>query len=174
MLKEDHETTGDELFAMQDGHVVRVRRIRPDDSERLREFHGRLSERSQRLRFFGAMKRLRESLADRLTTVDFVDRAAFVVSEPGDDAIHGVGRYERIDRVSAEVAFVVEDSYQGQGLATELLYHLASHARRQGIARFTAVTLVENRVMIEVFARSGFPMTVKMDPPVDEITLAIG
>lgn len=168
-----HETDRDEAFTMRDGQVVRVRRIRPDDAPRLQEFHNRLSDRSRRMRFFSGMKRLGDAFARRLTTVDFRARAAFVVSHEGEDAIHAVGRYELVSPATAEVAFVVEDAYQGEGLATELLYHLASHAREQGITTFTAMTLSENRDMLEVFRHSGYPMDIRLDPPVEMVTLQL-
>ena len=42
---------------------------------------------------------------------------------------------------TAEVAFTVEEDYQGQGIASRLLAHLSSIAREQGIARFEAFVL---------------------------------
>lgn len=169
--RREHETGRDEVFTMRDGRMVRIRRIRPDDAPRLVEFHGRLSDHSKRMRFFVPMKRLGAPLAERLSRVDFEKRAAFVVSHITDDTIHGVGRYEYLGEGIAEIAFVVEDVYQGEGLATELLGHLASHARAHGIEKFTAITLLENRDMIEVFRHCGLPMAVRLDPPVQVVTL---
>ena len=66
----------------------------------------------------------------------------------------------RGDSDSAEVAFAIADAYQGRGLATALLAHLAAAAGANGVATLTAVVLPENHRMIEVFRESGFPVEV--------------
>ena len=64
------------------------------------------------------------------------------------------------DRV-AEVAFAVDDRFQGKGLATMLLERLAGIAAQHGFARFLASTLVDNAAMLEVFRDSGFEIRSK-------------
>lgn len=137
--------------ALHDGRTIRIRPIRPDDAERLSAFHSRLSVKTVRLRFFGPMKSLSPDFASRLSDVDFVRRCAFVVSLPGDDAIHAVGRYEGESRRSAELAFVVEDSFQGLGVGALLLDRLVEHGRAVGYHRFTAAVLCENSAMLGLF-----------------------
>jgi GNAT superfamily N-acetyltransferase len=58
---------------------------------------------------------------------------------------------------SAEVAFVVEEDYQGLGIASLTLRHLAAIAEDKGVVQFHAEVLQENRGMPAVFKRSGFP-----------------
>jgi N-acetylglutamate synthase-like GNAT family acetyltransferase len=95
---------------------------------------------------------------ERFTHVDYAERMAFVVTDDG--RIVAVGRYERLqDTDEAEVAFVVTDDYQHRGIGSRLLVHLAEVARGQGIARFHAQTLSENRDMLSVFLSSGYPVT---------------
>ena len=55
-----------------------------------------------------------------------------------------------------EVAFAVLDEYQGRGIATALLHHLARIARENGIRRFAAFVMGDNTQMLEVFANSGY------------------
>jgi RimJ/RimL family protein N-acetyltransferase len=62
---------------------------------------------------------------------------------------------------TAEVAFTIEEDYQGQGLASKLLALLADIAREHGITRFVAEVLAGNASMLSVFKRSGLPMTTK-------------
>ena len=59
----------------------------------------------------------------------------------------------------AEVAFVVADEHHGRGISTLLLEHLAAIARLNGIVRFTAEVLADNRAMLTVFAKAGWPLT---------------
>jgi GNAT superfamily N-acetyltransferase len=67
-----------------------------------------------------------------------------------------VGRYFRTGDSPAEVAFAVLDEYQGRGIATVLLHHLARIARQNGIRRFAAFVMGDNTQMLEVFANSGY------------------
>ena len=144
------------LCRLRDGREVRVRPIVPEDAQRLMDFHERLSARTTRYRFFSPMKHLSEEFARRLTTVDFEKRFAFVVSEPSDDVIYGVGRFEGESSRSGEVAFVVEDSMQGIGLGPLLLERIVAQARKLGYERLTAIVLAENEQMLSIFRESGF------------------
>ncbi len=140
------------------GTVVRVRPIRPDDADGLVAFHGRLSTRSIYRRFFFMHLALTPKEVSRFTTVDYVNRMAFVASDGGE--LVAVGRYERAPGTTeAEVAFVVVDEYQHHGIGTLLLESLAEAAWTNGITVFTAQTLSENHDMLSVFAHSGFAVT---------------
>ncbi|MBA4179815.1 MAG: hypothetical protein C0506_04430 [Anaerolinea sp.] len=136
---------------LPDGRRMYYRRISPDDAQRLQAFHARLSRETTRLRFFSSMPRLNNTMALHFAEVDFKDRCAFVAYLPGEEDLRGVGRYEREGKHSAEVAFVVEDAFQGMGVGSTFLRLLADHARTQGIDRLTAMTLAENRGMLSVF-----------------------
>ncbi len=71
------------------------------------------------------------------------------------------------------MAFVVEEDYQGQGIASRLLRHLADIARERGIATFEADVLAENKSMLAVFSRSGLPMRKRLDGGTVHVTLSL-
>jgi RimJ/RimL family protein N-acetyltransferase len=81
--------------------------------------------------------------------------------EGEDEWIVGVVRYERISPESAEVAFDVEDTWQGQGISTSLLHMLAAYARPRGFKTFVAVTMGSNIRMLDVLRHCGYPLTRK-------------
>ena len=163
-------TDTDVLLA--DGTTAHVRAIRPDDAEGLRAFHARLSPESVILRFFGPHPRLSEAEVERFTTVDGVDRLALVAVRAGD--IVAVARYDRSPGSdAAEVAFVVDDAFQGRGLGTILLEHLASAARARGVRRFVADTLSENFRMLGVFRDAGFARQFTRSSDVMRVVLDI-
>ncbi len=155
------------------GRRVWFRPIRPDDTERLREFHRRLSPSTQRMRFFTPMRELSAPMAKVFCNVDFERRVAVCVCYPGEDAIRGVGRYEVLDSRTAEVAFVLEDDLQGLGVGTALLRVLANHARVQRIETFTAMVLPENAAMLAMFSNSEFPSTAVNEEGTTYVTLDI-
>lgn len=157
-----------------DGGVVRLRPITPDDADRLQEFHGRLSERSRYLRYFGPYPRISPKDLYRSTHVDHRDRVGLVV-ELG-EAIIAVGRYELLPRSgprAAEVAFTVADEHQGRGLGSILLEHLAGAAAENDIATFVAEVLAENTVMVTVFRDAGYQVERSRDGSVLHLEFAI-
>lgn len=154
-----------------DGRLLTIRPIRPDDRRRLQAFHRRLSRRTQRLRFFTSLRQLPDAMASHFVNVDFRDRAAFVAVCERDDAIHAVGRFDRTGDDEAEVAFVVEDRYQGQGVGSLLFWRLVECAKEHGITRFVANVLAENDAMLSLFRRTGLPLEVTYEAEQVRVTL---
>jgi len=148
---------------LKDGSVVRMRPIRPDDAEAEDRFVRRTSAESNYFRFFRYRTELTPEEIEHFTNVDYEDRMAFVVV--ADDEIIGVGRYDVLDDDTdepgraAEVAFLVEDAFQGRGIGTLLIQQLAMYARMNDITAFRAYVLADNRTMLNVFASSGYGVT---------------
>ena len=152
---------------LRDGTVAHVRPIRPSDTDGIHRFHSGQSDESIYLRFFAPLRRLSDADVHRFTHVDYVDRVALVVTLRED--IVGIGRYDRIDARSAEVAFNISDHYQGKGIGSVLLEHLAAIARDVGITRFTAEVLLQNRKMLSVFSDAGYDVTRHIEDGVVEV-----
>ncbi|WBB89257.1 bifunctional GNAT family N-acetyltransferase/acetate--CoA ligase family protein [Verrucosispora sp. WMMC514] len=141
---------------LSDGSTVQLRPIDPSDAPEIVAMHSRFSERTRYLRYFSPYPRIPERDLHRFVNVDHRDREAFVVL--AGDRIVAVGRYERLGPAApdAEVAFVVEDAYQGRGIGSVLMEHLADAARRAGIVNFVAEVLPANGQMLRVFADFGY------------------
>jgi len=166
----------DAVAPLRDGEPVRLRAIRPGDRDALQAGFRMLSERTIYHRFFQAKHDLSDAELTYLTRLDFRDHVGLIVVEPDrDDRIIGVGRFVRLaaspDR--AEVAFVVGDHYQGRGVATLLLEHLAGIARELGIRWFDAEVLPGNTQMLEVFQHSGLPMVERAQEGLVHVELAL-
>ena len=150
------------LRHLHDGTPIVIRPIGTGDGPALERFHSKLSKETTRLRFFSAHPRLSAVEVTRFTTVDHHYREALVMW--ADDEMVGIGRWDRQPgSPEAEVAFVVRDDEQGRGAGTMLLRGLADRAREEGIARFVADTLAENRRMVEVFAHTGWVVASSID-----------
>ncbi len=158
-----------------DGGAVALRPIVPEDADKLVEFHGKLSERTRYLRYFGPYPTMSARDVKNFTTVDHHNRVAFVMML-GDEII-AVGRYERLldvgDGKSAEVAFVVADAHQGRGLGPILLEYLAAAAAENGLTMFVAEVLSENRNMVTVFREAGYQVSRSFDGGVLRLEFAI-
>jgi GNAT superfamily N-acetyltransferase len=139
---------------LHDGRTARIRPISPSDGEALVRFHDGLTSETTRMRFFALHAHLTPGEVERFTHVDHHDREAFVALD-GSDVV-AVGRFDCLPGTDdAEVAFVVADGWQGEGVGTHLLEELADRARAEGVTRFVADTLAENHRMRGVFRRSG-------------------
>jgi acyl-CoA synthetase (NDP forming)/RimJ/RimL family protein N-acetyltransferase len=137
-----------------DGSPAHLRPILATDADGLVAFYARVSEQSKYFRFFVPYPTLSERDVQRFTQVDHQSRVAFVVTIGPD--IVAVGRYDSIDDVEAEVAFLVEDAHQGRGIGQLLLEHLAQAGRERGVGKFVAEVLPENVRMIQVFREMGY------------------
>jgi RimJ/RimL family protein N-acetyltransferase len=142
-------------ICLRNGTRVLIRPIRPDDKALLARGMASLSPCSARLRFLAPKNHLTVAELRYLTEVDQVDHYALVAVLADDPTtMAGVGRWvrdaEHPDR--AEVAVVVGDCHQRQGLGTMLGIALADGARALGIGHFTAVMLPENVAAQRLFA----------------------
>ncbi len=166
------ESERDVDVLLKDGSTAHIRPIRPDDGPSVVAFHGRLSAESIRLRFFTPHPTLSEQEISRVTHLCGPDDLALVALRGTD--IVAMAEYDRSpESEEAEVAFVVDDAYQGRGLSTILLERLAAEARRFGIRRFVAHTLWENRAMIGVLHDAGFAHRFSHDDAVVSVVLDI-
>jgi acyl-CoA synthetase (NDP forming)/GNAT superfamily N-acetyltransferase len=155
-----------------DGETVSIRPITPADASALAAFHTRQSDESRYLRYFTPKPALSQRELDHFTNVDLVNRAALVVESHGE--LLGWASFERWPgRDDADTAFMVDDAHHGVGIATLLLEHLAAIAASNGIERFTAEVLGENRPMLSVFARAGWPLQRRVDSGVIEVDFPI-
>jgi GNAT superfamily N-acetyltransferase len=164
---------------LKDGTRVTIRALLPSDRGRFVEAFRLLERDSIYTRFFTHRKDLSDDEIDRAVNVDFVREVALVVTTEAarGDTIIASGRYIATDGAaaerSAELAFVVDEDYRGRGIASLLLAHLTDLARVQNFTRFEAAVLSQNRAMLAVFKRSGFPMEQRRDRGVIHVTLAL-
>jgi len=128
--------------------VHTFRPISPNDEAALVAFHERCGAETRYLRFAAAKPQLHPGEARYLCAVDDHHRGALVLVDAEDPAtIHGVGRWERISVSDAELAFAVEDAYQGKGLGRKLIEATIERAREEGFSRLVTDILPSNHRM---------------------------
>lgn len=159
------ETPVEVRAVLADGSVARVRPLDAGDLEELRRLHREMPERDRYFRFFTL--HLSPAIEKFLCTlVSGPDAHMLALGAFVDGRLIGVGDFVVLATVEqAEVAFVVEHALHTRGVATLLLEHLVSAARRRGIRRFVAEVSGENTAMLRVFADSGLPHTTRRDGP---------
>ena len=161
---------------LRDGRQIEIRALRPDDKDDMLAAIGRTSTESLQRRFFVVKRGFSQKEIDFFMKIDFSNHVALVAlaDEEGRPTIVGGGRYVVVEPGKAEVAFVVIDGYQGQGLGAHLMRHLAGIARDAGLTELTAEVLPENTAMRKVFSKFGFRPGPRPDPQVIHLVMHLG
>ena len=155
--------------------MVTLRPLRADDRERMAKAVRGLDPQTIYTRLFSHRKELTEAGLDRVMRVDD-EREVVIVATTGsgaEEAVIGGGRYIVTGEGRAEIAFTVEEDYQGQGVAGRLFAALVEVARQRGIAVFEADVLSENPSMLRVFERTGLPMRKRSEGGIVHLELTL-
>ena len=157
---------------LTDGSTVEIRAAEPKDAEAVREMHAAMSPDNIYLRFFSLSPRAADTEARRVTREPGPDHAA-LLAWLGKRLV-GVASYEASGKPGvAEIAFAVPDDMHRRGIATLLLEHLVSLARRRGQRAFVAQTLAENAAMLAVFGDAGLQVQRRFADGVVELTFPL-
>lgn len=147
---------------LKDGSTVHIRRIRPDDRERLLGMWARTSAESRRLRFHGPFH-MDETNVHRFTDLDPELQYAVVATRGRGERerIIGVARYERDpDQLDhAEFATLIQDDEQGRGVGTVLVRQVALASEAAGIRTLSGDILSDNVRMLNLVRELGLEYT---------------
>jgi acetyltransferase len=154
-------------WVIKNGTEVTVRPIRPEDEPLMVTFHKTLSDRSVYLRYFSSPSLSTRVAHERLARLCFVDydrEIALVVDKrdpvSGRHSLLGIGRLIKLrDGNHAEVAVLVSDQSQNQGLGTKLFRKLIQIAKDEGLGRVSAEMLPDNFAMLRIADKLGFRTT---------------
>jgi len=141
------------------GTKVVVRTMTPADRDIESDFVSNLSDRSRYFRFHGPLKELSSDMLDQFTHVNYPGDLALIatIEKDGVEKEIGVARYVKLrNSKTAEVAVVVADEWQGNGIATSMLKQLRRAAVDGGIEDFYMTVLSENHGMIKLARSVGF------------------
>jgi acetyltransferase len=102
---------------------------------------------------------------------------AFVVEhkrEDGTPEIIGIGRLSKLrGRNEGELAVLVDDRFQHQGIGTELYRRLIAVAREEKLERVVSTILSENREMRAIVQKLGFKLEADMEDGTIKAELAV-
>lgn len=153
-------------WAMRNNKPVIIRPITARDESRMIKFHKTLSDQSVYSRYFSYMKLSTRISHDRLLRICSMDPKNEMVlvalcrkPECRKREILAVGRLSKIPRsLDAEMAILVGDQHQGNGLGTEVMNRLLHSAHRAGLMHVIAEVLPDNTVMQRINRKLDFPV----------------
>jgi len=148
-----------------DGKVVTIRPIRPEDADMEQEFVKNMSDESRYYRFMDTMRELTQTMLVRFTQIDYDREMALVatIADKGADAKEGrdkqigVARYVvNPDGESVEFALAVGDDWQKCGVGRKLMTALIECARMKGYRAVVGDVLSTNAKMFRLMTSLGF------------------
>jgi RimJ/RimL family protein N-acetyltransferase len=157
--------------------IVRFRAIKPADEEEMRRLFYRFSDEAVYYRYFTPVKTMPHRKMQEYVNVDYRHTMSIVgvIGPPGEDRIIAEGRYVRPQgHRYADIAFVVDEAYQGRGIATFLLRYLVQLAKERGVPGFTADVLATNKAMMKVFERTSLAIEARVSSGIYELTMPFG
>lgn len=156
----------DTRHTFKNGLGVRFRAIKPSDEEGMRRLFYRFSDEAVYYRYFSSIKTMPHTKMQKYVNVDYSKVMSIVglVGEPGQGQIIAEARFvkNKANPPFADVAFVVDEDYQGLGIATYMYQMLIRLAKDRGIHGFTADVLSSNASMMKVFEKGG-PVEAKLE-----------
>lgn len=129
-----------------------MRALQPSDVPLVAAMSATLSAESLHRRFFVGTPSIPRALLQQLTTLDHDQHEAVIALAWGQ--IVGLAQYSRLagtDR--AELAVMVADAWQHNGIGSSLVTHLAELAAARGIRAFDAAVLHDNEPARHAVAR---------------------
>lgn len=162
------------IHTFKDKLELRLRAIRPSDEEEMRRLFYRFSEESVYYRYFTPVMAMPHNKMQEYVNIDYSRTMSIVALEGdvGNGKIIAEARYIKLRmRPYAEVAFIVDDEYQGYGIASYLLQMLIRIARENSIKGFIASVNESNGAMVRVFRKSGLTVETRIEDGVFSINM---
>ncbi|MBP2703525.1 GNAT family N-acetyltransferase [Microbispora sp. RL4-1S] len=155
---------------LADGAEVELRPLTSAFREAVRDLYERCSPESRRFRYFTSQPHLPPAAFDRMC--DRGRGQALVACHDGQ--VVALATLVYCDPGAAELALLVEDSWQGRGLGGRLARQLVAAARDEGFAEVRASLLADNARMRRLLLRLGATITRTDDPGVLDARIAAG
>ncbi len=153
---------------------VRFRAIKPSDEEEMRNLFYRFSDKTVYYRYFSPIKVMPHAKMQQYVNVNYNTTMSIVglVGPPEQEHIIAEARFVKDKkRPYGDMAFVVEEKYQGSGIATYLYEMLIRLAKERGLHGFVADVLASNKSMMKVFEKGRYPVQATLSQGAYELTI---
>ncbi|MCX7771165.1 MAG: GNAT family N-acetyltransferase [Proteobacteria bacterium] len=156
------------------GLKIFIRPVKISDEHLLKDFFYSLSDDTIYSRFVNMRREMHHEDLQRYCVVDYTKELVLLAltEEHAHAKVLGIAQYYINDKTHmAEVAFVVRDDMQNQGIGWELLSYITYLARKKGLLGFTAQVLVSNKPMLHLFEKKGFVIEKRRESEIYELKM---
>lgn len=146
--------------------TVHFRPIKPSDEDGMRRLFYRFSDQGVFYRYFSYVQAMPHIRMQEYVSVDYRQTMSIVgvITDGGIEHLIAEGRYTRFGYSPyADVSFIVDEKYQGLGIASFMLEMLMEIARKHRIQGFNATILTTNKAMIRVMEKVAPPNSLMAD-----------
>ena len=159
----------------KNGLKVRFRAIKPSDEEGMRRLFYRFSKQTVFRRFLFPLSTMPHNKLQEYVNVDYRHMMSVValVGESDQEKIIAEARYAIDDQNSfGDLAFVVDERYQGVGIGSYLYDMMIRLAKDRGLKGFTAEVLQSNQSMMKVFEKGMLPINASVENGLLRLTIS--
>jgi acyl-CoA hydrolase/GNAT superfamily N-acetyltransferase len=157
------------------GLKIFLRPVRLTDEPLLKDFFYALSTDCMYHRFITTRRDMPHVQLQKFVVIDYTKEMVILAidEQEGRETIVGMAQYFIDERThTAEVAFVVRDDFQNQGVGAKLISYLTLIAKRSGLHGFTAEVLMDNKPMLQLFEKMGFVIEKRAEAGVYELKMS--
>ena len=164
---------------LKDGGKFTIRAPREDDAPKIRRAFYELGPHTRYMRFLGRKDKITDAELARITRADFQNSISLLatIGEGDNEVVIGGSSCFVINPAaaepSAEVAFTVDEDFQGRGVGGALMRCIIKTAKAKGLHTLLAEVLSNNGPMLSVFRHSGLPMSTRQDGNLVHVTLSL-
>ena len=149
-----------------------LRCLTPADAHHMKDLLDRLSARSRYLRYLRLVRSFTDAEIARFVAVGphHLALGAF-----DGDVLVGAAQYFRSSThpEQAEIAIEVTDTHHRRGVGARLVQELSLLASGDGITRFTATVLADNRAVLGLMRQSGRRIAMTQDGPYIDVVVTL-
>lgn len=150
-----------EYVLLRDGQGITLRAATTEDAPAVEKLINKVSDTSRYFRFMAEVSYVSRSTVEQMCRNNPREQASLlaILGDGETGQVIGIGNYVSLAvKNVAEVAFLVDDQFQGKGIGTLLLERLAGIAAANGFVGFEAEMLYDNQKMMTVFKDAGFEL----------------
>lgn len=145
------------------GLEVCFRAIKPSDEENMRRLFYRFSDESVYYRYFSQVKAMPHAKMQEYVNIDY-KKSLSIVAEIKNGKLIAEARFAspEVEDTHPEIAIVVDEKYQGMGIATYLFTMLMRQAKERNLKGFKGYILRDNIKILRVIEKINWKVRVKL------------
>ncbi|MCP4131723.1 MAG: GNAT family N-acetyltransferase [bacterium] len=154
------------IIAFKDGIELKIRPIKQSDEDMMRRLFYTFSDEDIYLRYFTNIRTMPHKNMQKYCAIDYTKVLSIVavLQQGNSERIVAEGRYAEYPiEKTHEIAFLVDEEFQGKGVASFLVNYLIRTARERSIPKLTAYVLRQNQKMIRIMQKADVEPKISTD-----------